>query len=106
MTKFNFGELIKNKPGVGSETPTGDKNKAALATEPAGKNKMEKKPITDDKLKTFSINSFLIDLATSSEFERILYKALFGKVIRGSNEVAEQKLEEGIQEFRKFITNK
>lgn len=55
---------------------------------------------------SIEIKDFLSDLATSSEFERLIYKAIFGKVIRGSTEETEKKLEEGIRDFRNFIKNK
>lgn len=52
------------------------------------------------KESTFNIKDFLVELATSSEFERLIYKALYGAVIRGSNIKIEKELEEGLKEFR------
>lgn len=53
----------------------------------------------------FDIKSFLIEMATESEFERLIYKALFGKVARGSNEEIERKLEIGLKKFRDYSNN-
>ncbi len=89
MPKFNFASLeSKKEPEV----------KITLG---------EKVSVSKSKLKAidadFNIKQFLTEMATESEFERLIYKALFGKVARGSNEVIESKLEEGIKKFRVLV---
>ena len=58
------------------------------------------KPVKPD----FNTKQFLIEIATESEFERLIYKALFGIVARGSNEVIERKLEVGLKKFRELFS--
>ena len=70
-----------------------------IIPEPKKVSKPKLKPIESD----FNIKQFLTEIATESEFERLIYKTLFGKVARGSNEVIEKKLEEGLQKFRELF---
>ena len=73
--------------------------KKFIAGEKVSVSKPELKPIVAD----FNIKQFLTEIATESEFERLIYKALFGKVARGSNEVIEKKLEVGLRKFRELF---
>ena len=73
--------------------------KKIIAGEKVSVSKPELKPIAAD----FNIKQFLTEIATESEFERLIYKALFGKVARGSNEAIERKLEVGLKKFREFF---
>ena len=60
------------------------------------------KPKIKSQLKDFNIKEFLSEIATSSEFERLLFKALYGKVFRGSTPELEENLESSIIEFREL----
>jgi len=47
-----------------------------------------------------SINLMLEDLAKTSEFKRLMYKALIGKVHRGSSDNLDKELSKAITSFR------
>lgn len=61
------------------------------------------KNLPEKEKRPFNIKQFLTEMATESEFERLIYKALFGKVARGSNEEIEKDLELGLKKFRELI---
>jgi len=84
------------------EKITSGKEKILAAKKVYGVKKVSKpklKPIESD----FNIKQFLTEIATESEFERLIYKSLFGKVARGSNEAIEKKLEVGLKKFRELF---
>jgi len=52
--------------------------------------------------KEFNLNSELEELAKTSEFQRLIYKALLGKVHRGSKEDLTNKLGITLKQLRKL----
>ena len=100
LVKFEKKDLISKDI---TNNITEEKIIPTLTNFDKSKTKLDTDTMVDKEEKQFDIKDFLVDLAISSEFERLIYKAIFGKVIRGSNEEAEKKLEQGIKKFREFI---
>jgi len=59
-------------------------------------------PIIETISSDFNLNLELEELSKTSEFKRLIYKALMGKVHRGSMENLSNTLEKAIKEFREF----
>lgn len=51
-------------------------------------------------INTFEITKIFIDLANTSEFKRLIYKAIIGKVHRGSSEDLDQQLSNLLKKVR------
>lgn len=66
--------------------------------------KIVKKQVKKAEIKSvFDINEMLSELSQTSEFKRLIYKALLGKVHRGSKENLEKELSESITKFRNLL---
>ena len=89
MPKFNFGDLIEKEEKE-------EKKERIIIREKKEIKHIEKSEISND----FSIDEIMSDLSKTSEFKRLIYKALMGKVHRGSSLDLDKQLSESILKFR------